>query len=281
MFRKLVFVLCAMSLTLASCGRQVTPNRTGPSSNGLPPGYMQIKFNTYQTMDFTNVWYVIALNTSGVAAPGTNGEPYAFFGNSQQNWTNFSFEIIVSQLSGQPGPTAAVYQFVSVPNPGGGPPIKSPVQLYGLSSAQLNLNPNCNGSGTQFCVTIDRHVFSGIRGTASPSPSPSPSASASPSPSASPSASPTASPTSSPPAVGGIWYINWFTVTPGSPPSGGQVVDAPGTGGPSDQQWLPPNTNYDTTMGFDLPWNAVPVPGWPQAASPAAQIAGGEVLNSP
>jgi len=67
---------------------------------------MQIKFNTTQQMDFTNVWYVIALNTSGVAASGTTGEPYAFYGNQNQNWTNYSFEIIVAQEPGETGPTA-------------------------------------------------------------------------------------------------------------------------------------------------------------------------------
>ncbi|HKU66817.1 MAG TPA: hypothetical protein VJP85_03480 [Candidatus Baltobacteraceae bacterium] len=226
---------------------------------------MQIKFNTYQQMDFTNVWYVLALNTSGVVAPGTTGEPYAFNGNQQQNWINYSFEIIVSQLQGQSGPTASLYQFVSQSNPGGGPPIKVPTQLT-VSDAQMHLNANCNGSGTQFCVTIDRHVFSGVGPTATPSPT------------ASPSSSPSSSPA---PAIGGVWYINWFTVTPGSPPSGGQVIDAPGTQGPSDQRWLPPNTNYDTTTAFDLLWNGVPPPGWPQVANPAAQISGGEVLNNP
>lgn len=275
-----------MSLTLASCGRQITPNRSGSSGGGLPSGYMQIKFNTYQTMDFTNVWYVIALNTSGAAASGTNGMPYAFYGNPQQNWLNYSFEIIVAQLQGQSTPTASLWQFVGEPNPAGGQPIKSAVPINGLSSALLNLNSNCNGAGTQICVTINRNLFSGI---ASPSPNPSSSASASPSPSpspspsgspsASPSASPTASP-SSPPAISGVWYINWFTVTPGNPPQGGQVINAPGIGGASNTQWLPPNGTYDTGTTFDFPWNADP--GWTQAQTPAgAAIAGGEVLNSP
>ncbi len=243
---------------------------------------MQIKFNTYQTMDFNSVWYVIALNTSGVAAPGTNGMPYAFYGNSAQNWNNYSFEIIVAQLPGQLRPTATMYQFVNERNPGGGNPIKTPVAMNALSSVQLNLNPNCNNSGMQFCVTIDRHVFSGVGATATPSttPSPSPSPSPSVSPSGSPSASPTASPSSAPPAISGVWYINWFTVSPGNAPQGGQVINAPGIGGPSDVQWLPPNQTYDTSTSFDFPWNADP--GWTQAQTPAgAAIAGGEVLNSP
>lgn len=269
MIRKLVFVLCAMSLTLASCGRQVTPNRTGTSAQGLQPGYMQIKFNTYQQMSFTDVWYVIVLNTSG-PAPGTNGEPYAFFGNPAQNWVNYSFEIVVYQIQGQAAPTAALIQFVTTTGPGGGT-IKTPTQPLTYNPQQLQLNPNCNGQGTQFCVTIDRHLFSGIGSVAT----------ATPSPTASPSSSPSATP--APPATSGVWYINWFTVQPsgGGAGAGGTVIDQPGPQGPNDQTWLPPNTNYDTATAFDLPWNAVPSPGWPQVTPPEAQISGGEVLNAP
>jgi hypothetical protein len=277
MVRKLVFVLCAMSLTLTSCGRQITPNRTGTSAQGLQPGYMQIKFNTYQTMSFTDVWYVIAINTSG-PAPGTNGEPYAFFGNNAQNWVNYSFEIIVYQLPGQGAPTAALVQFVTTTGLGGGT-IKVPTTL-GVNPQQLQLNPNCNGQGTQFCLTIDRHVFSGLgQPTATPSPSPTPASSASPSPSPGPSS--TGSP--APPAVSGVWYINWFSVQPSGTAggAGGTVIDAPGPQGANDQTWLPPNINYDTATAFDQPWNAVPSPGWPQVTPADAQIAGGEVLNAP
>jgi hypothetical protein len=83
--------------------------------------------------------------------------------------------------------------------------------------------------------------------------------------------------------VGGIWNINWFTVTPTSagPQAGGTVIDAPGPLGVNDQTWLPPNGTYDTTTKFDNPWTAVPPPGWPQVTPQQAQIAGGEVINIP
>jgi len=280
MLRKLVFVLCAMSLTLASCGRQVTPNRPG-TSGGLPSGFMQMKFSTYQPMDFTNVWYVVALNTAG-PAPGTNGQPYAINGNQQQNWLNYSFEIIVYQLPGQTSPQPALIQFVSQQSVGGGT-YKSPVRLI-YNPQQLVLTPNCNGLGTQFCLLVDRHLFSGING--SPSPSPTGSASPTPTPTSSPTSSPSVSPSASPSpsAFAGTWNINWFTVTPaiGGAGTGGAVIDAPGPQGVNDQTWLPsPNLTYDTTTAFDWTWNAVQPPGWPQVNPPAAQIAGGEVLNSP
>ncbi len=131
MFRKLVFVLCALSLTLASCGRQVTPNRPGTSGEGLQPGYMEIKFNTYQTMNFSTVWYVIALNTDG-----TGRQPYPFNGNQQQNWLGYSFEIIVYQLPGQTAPSASLVQFITQQGTGGGT-IKVPTQPLTVAPQQL------------------------------------------------------------------------------------------------------------------------------------------------
>jgi hypothetical protein len=268
MFRRLVLVLSVMALTLVSCGRQITPDRS-TSPTGLQPGYMEIKFNTYQPMDFVNVWYIIALNTDG-----TGVQPYPFNGNQQRNWLGYSFELVVFALAGQTAPQVSLIQFVTTPAVGGGT-IKYPTQALTVNPQQLQLYPNCNGSQTQFCVIIDRHVFSGL-GVGSATPTPSPSASATPSPSASPT------PTPAPPAIGGIWNINWFTVSPsGGPSATGTVIAAPGPLGVNDTTWLPPSKTYDTTTNFDLIWNAVPPPGWPQVTPTAAQIAGGEVLNVP
>ena len=273
MLRKLVFVVCAMALTLSSCGRQVTPNRTGTSATGLASGYMQIKFNTYQAMDFGNVWYVIALNTSG-----TGGQPYAINGNSQQNWTDFSFEIVLYQVPGQAAPQVKLIQFISQPGIGGGT-VKVPTTITAYASQLLQFTPNCNGAQTQLCVTINRTLFAGLSGSGTtPSPTPGPSSSPTSTPSASPSASPTTSP--SPQPFGGTWFINWFTVNAAT----GQVIDAPGPSGPTDVSWLPPiptSHNYDTTTSFDFAWQGVPPPGWVQVTPASAQIAGGEVLNNP
>ena len=278
MFRKLTLVLCVTALTLASCGRQVTPNRIGTSGSGPPSGFIQIKFSTVQPLDFVNTWYVIALNTAG-PAPGTNGMPYPLNGNQSQNWLNYSFEIIVAQQQGQSGPQASIIQFVTQPNPGGGPPLKYPTQPFTLTPQQLLLTPNCNGQGTQFCLLIDRNVFAGLI-SSSPTPSPSPTPTASPT--ATPSGSPSPSPSTSPPTVTGTWFINWFTVNPGGATSGaGAVIDAPGPQGVNDQTWTPAGSPYNTATQFDVPWQAVPPPGWPQASSGSAQIAGGEVLNTP
>lgn len=275
MLRKLIFVLCAVAVTLTSCGRQVTPNRTGTSANGLPSGFIELKFNTYQPMDFTNVWYVFVLNTSG-----TGGEPYALNGNQQQNWLNYSFEVVVYQLPGQSAPQASIIQFLIEPGTNGGT-IKTPSRPFVVSPQQLVLYPNCNGSQTQLCVQIDRRIFAGLLFT--PTPSPSPSASPTSSPSTSPSPGPSVSPTTQP--FGGSWFINWFTVNPTSAQGNpGQVIDAPGQSGPNDLTWLPPNPPggvYDTTTTFDFQWQGVPPPGWVQVTPSAAQIQGGEVINTP
>jgi hypothetical protein len=283
MFRKLTFVLCAISLTLASasCGRQVTPNRQGTSGSGPQPGFIMIKFTTTQAMDFVHTWYVIAFNTQG-AVNGTNGMPYP--GRIQGNaWTNFSFEIIVNQLPGQTSPQAALIQFVPQSGTGGGT-IKQPSQPFTLAPQLLQLTPNCNSQGTQFCVLINRNVFAGL-GSTTPPPSSSPSPSPSTSPSASPSASASPTPTASPITLTGTWYINWFTVAPSNNQgTGGAVIDAPGPQGVNDLQWTPTGSPYNTATTFDSPWQAVPPPGWPQVDTntyPGSQIQGGEVLNSP
>lgn len=238
---------------------------------------MMIKFTTTQAMDFVNTWYVIALNTQG-AVNGTNGMPYP--GRIQGNaWTNFSFEIIVSQAQGQTGPSATLVQFVPQSGTGGGT-YKVPTVVNGLTPQQLVLTPNCNSQGTQFCVLIDRNVFAGLGSTATPTPSSSPSASPSSSPSASPSGSPSPSPT--PSSLTGTWYINWFTVLPDNTQgTGGAVIDAPGVGGVNELNWTPPGSPYNTADKFDDVWNADP--GWPppNTQNPGAQIAGGEVLNTP
>lgn len=241
---------------------------------------MEIKFTTAAAMDFTNVWYVIALNTDG-----TGRQPYPINGNQQQNWLGYSFEIIVSQLPTQTGPQASLIQFLTQPAAGGGT-VKVPSQPFVLTPQQLQLQTSCNGNPNQLCVIIQRSVFTGlVPPSSSPSPSPSASASPSPSPSPSPSGSPSASASPSaspsPPVVGGIWNINWFTVAANASGLGanGQVIDAPGTLGVNDTTWLPPNGTYDTTTSFDYLWNASPA--WPQVANADAQIAGGEVLNTP
>jgi len=248
MLRKLIFVVSAVAFTLASCGRQVTPNRT-ESPSGLSSGQMQIKFTTQGTLDFVNNWYVLAFNTSG-----TGTEPYAKFGSQTQNWLDFSFEIVVFQPNANSQVQAALWQFGSTTGPNG--PQKQAVQIGPIPSQDLFVTPNCNGSSTQFCVTLNRRIFITQFNFASPSPSPS-----------------------STPMPGGVqntWFINWFVASPGGNPPG-QVISAAGPFGVTDNTFV---QQYDVSTTFDTPWNQALPPAVPQAPSPASQIIGGEVLNS-
>jgi hypothetical protein len=249
MLRKLIFVVSAVAFTLASCGRQVTPNRTEAPS-GLSSGQMQIKFSTQGTLDFVNNWYVLAFNTSG-----TGTEPYAKFGNQAQNWLDFSFEIIVYQPNASSAVQAQLFQFGSTSGPNG--PQKQPVRINVVNPQDLIVTPNCNGNQTQFCITLNRRIFITTFPFSSPSPGPSG--------------------TPMPGGVADSWFINWFVAQPGGNPSG-QVVSAAGPFGVTDNTFV---QQYDVTATFDTPWTQAQPPAVPQAPSAASQIVGGEVLNSP
>ena len=302
MLRKLILFVAVSALALGSCGHQVTPDRsTGPG--GLSSGQIQLKFNTAGALDFTNFWYVFAINTGQNASQV--GEPYGLFANQQQNWRNEDFQVIVSAQNGVPA--AAIIPFVNSVG-GNGQSIKVPLQPIIYSPQSVVVNPNCNGTGTQFCVTLTRSVLSPPPGSGSPSPSPTASSSsgctssspspaptgtatASPSPSPTPTGSPTSSPTGSPSPSGGcIWYINWWVAqagTPNAPVSTSLIYDAPGLQPPTDQTF---SFTIDTTTTDGCTasvgangclWTALPPGTWPAVANSAGQIAGGQVINAP
>lgn len=256
MLRKLIFAVCAVALTLASCGRQVTPNRSA-TPNGLQPGQMQVKFLTQSAPDFVNNWYVLAFNTSG-----NNVEPYAINGNQLNNWLNFTFEIVVYQPNASSAIQAALIQFVSTRGPNG--PLKTPVHVCCPAPQDLIVTPNC-GTQNQFCVTLTRNIF--ITQYCTPSPSSSPSSSPSPSPAPSAASS----------CVSNPWNINWFVASPGGNPTG-QVISAAGSFGVTDTTF---QKTYDVTTTFDQTWTQPLPPAVPLAPSQAAQIVGGEVANEP
>jgi hypothetical protein len=262
MLRKLIFAVSVLALTLTSCGRQVTPNRNSGTSGqfGLPAGYMQIKFTVQGQLDFSNNWYVLAFNTSG-----TGGEPYAVYGNQSQNWKDWWAEIIVFQPPG--GQVEAfMYQFITQQGTGS---LKSPYNITSrINPQQLQVNPNCNGLGTQFCVTVDRHIFIPVTAT--------------PAPGASPTATPTGAPSPTPtPATGtaATWFVNWFVASPsaGNNAPFGSVLSAPGVLGPQDTSF---QYKVDTTTAVDTtPWLAQA--GWATGPTPSGTVGGGEILNNP
>jgi hypothetical protein len=266
MLRKLILVACAVAFTLASCGRQVTPNRTS-SPTGLGPGQMQIQFQTQGQADFVDNWYVLAFNTSG-----TGTEPYAINGNQAQNWFNFSFEIVIFQPNVNSAIQYQVWQFVSTQGPNG--PLKQPFRLGPYTPQQIYITPSC-GSINQFCVTFNRDIF--VTTFCPQSPSPSPTTSGTPTPTSSPTGSPSPSPVPSSACVADNWFINWFVASPTGTPAG-QVIAAAGPFGTTDTTFV---QQYNVLQNFASPWTQGLPPAVPQAPSVASQITGGEVLNVP
>lgn len=216
MIQRLFTMLFATALIVViGCGRQVTPNPPGVENpgGGLQPGFMQVKFRTAQAMDFTNVRYWIAFNTSG-----TGTSPYVTFCNAQNNYRDCYFALIV----GGNGATASakLVQFVRQPGPNNTVAI-TPITLSGIAPQDLILNPNTNGQQTEFTVTFRRGLLKGLS-LGSPAPSPSPT-----------SAAQTA------------WFMNFYTTDTNNAP-----LDAAGPAGIGDTGQF--TFSVDTTQNLDL-----------------------------
>lgn len=146
MIRRFSLLLLSVALLVSACGRQVTPDRNGGSGpGGLASGLMQVKFRTQYPMDFTNVAYVIAFNTSG-----TGTTPYAQYGNQPNLYKDFWYEWVVT------GGQAQLFQFErqSV----GGSTQVSAVPVY-PGPTDYTLLLNSNGTNTEFTLTFQRAIF--------------------------------------------------------------------------------------------------------------------------
>jgi len=267
MIRKLSLLVLATALIVSACGRQVTPDRAGVGPGGLNSGFIQIKFRTLAPLDYTNVKYVIAFNTTT-----DGGTPYALNGDAAHNWLHYSYWIIVDSNAVTTGlPT--VQQFYTPISGSGQPGLKQVLTVQGILGTQMQFNPNSNGQGTEFTITMSRTLFNlltspspGPTGTPSPTPSPTPTgATPSPVPSGSPSPAPTAAPVYS-----NTWYWNFFTTY------GGGTVDAfsQTASGANDINFSYP---FDVTTPFDIVRNATTTGITPASA----QIIGAEFINAP
>ncbi len=273
MLRRIILALVALSLTLASCGRQVTPDRASQL------GTLQINFTTQGQLDFTNNVYMIVVNQEGQ-------EPEPFYASQVYNYQNIDFEIIVSSQNGAQ-PSVTIYPYGSAIGTGNHT-IRVQLPPIGYSPQDVVLNTNCNQQGTQFCLTINRAVLvqppSSVA-TPTPTPTTCPTGTATSSPSTTPSSSPTASASpggGSPCGSSTLWAINWWTVSPTT----GTIVDAPGLQGPQDKSTFSflvdvgtSTTCYSFTSVTNCTWTAQG--GWPSVSSQSAQIEGGQVINNP
>ncbi len=248
------------SLMLAACGRQVTGLNGSGTTNSIPSGQMLIRFRTLAPLDLTANRYVIVFNTIG------NGQqPYA--NGFITGLTNYSFTFVV-------GATGGVAQFPLL-NEYYFPPGSQQAQSFSvpINSQQVQFNPNSNGSGTEFTLTFQRTA---LLCAPVPNPAASPSATPSATPTPAPTgtgATPAPSPTPACATLGGrssTWNINFITTDANSLP-----IDALGASGKDDVSF---QLQVDTTTSFDKQiQRATQLQINPQSA----QIAGGEIINSP
>ncbi len=256
MTRKLILALCALALTLSSCGRQVTPDRPGTGAQGLKPGQMQIKFTTQGNLDFVNNWYVLAFDLNCTDSTGQTCEPYAYNGNAAHNYFDWDFEMVLYQPNTSSAVQTSLWEFVQQTVG----TTKVPVAVPFVPGVDIFINPNCNNNSTQYCVTVNRRIFNGVATVPNPTPAPLN-------------------------GPGGTWYINWLVASPQRGPNGepaGAPIWAPGPNGINDTSQFKfplasPGINVNTS--FDQIWNADA--SWPQAGPQSAQGISGEVINSP
>jgi hypothetical protein len=149
--------VCA-AVTVAACGKQISPNPPGLGAGGVSPGFMSIKFDVAGQLNFSNYQYWVAFNTSGNGlTPLTN--------TVQTNWAAYSAAI---EVGGNGGATfAGPVQYIKGVNP------SAPAFLRIITTPQqFQYVPDSNGSATEFQVTFSRSVFNPISRSPSPSPSP-------------------------------------------------------------------------------------------------------------
>ena len=237
---------------------------------------MKIRFRTLNTLDFTNLYYVVIFNTSG------NGqEPYA---SSLASYTNYSFALVFGGTS-ITGASYRLLQVIPTGTSAGYQARSIPIQTQYVTL----FNPNSSGTGigNEFTFTFNRALLNVAFPNATPTPTASTSASpvASPSPlaSASPGASPLPSPTDTatpvpvpgstlPSGVSTLWNLNFFSTDLNFNP-----IDAISNNGIQDVSFL---LVVDTTQNSDQVVNK-PNPPPTQVTNQSAQVMSIEVINVP
>jgi len=197
----------------------------------------------FMQVKFTTAQAMDFTNVQYVIVFNTSGTGGMPYANGfLNNYANYSFAIVVNGAGSFS--QVQMVQYVRSPSVGGGT-LATP-QAIPAAPQQLQYAPN--SSNTQFTVTIDRKLFNGIV-PVSPSPGSNPN----------------------------IWYANWFTTN-----TSGVPIDAPGINGPQNTSFTFPisgTPGFDVTTAFDSQWTFQI--GWPQVSPASAQIAGGEIINSP
>jgi hypothetical protein len=262
MLRRVNVALLALALGLAvACGRQVTPE---PNLAGNLAGKIVFTFQVQGTLDFTNVGYLMVINTSG-----QGGFPYAK-NLYTSNFQAFSYVLAVGAVGQSFGNVVAMptlYQAYTRPGQ------QSPSYIaVGLNPATTTFIPDVTGVGDEFQITIARSQLALPLPTATQSPGTEiamrPNAAATPTPSPPP---PTPQSSATLPAQS-TWNINFFTTA-----SNGVPVDALSALGINDTGFstFAVNVNLLQKIPYFQPSELSPPP------TTNAQIAFAEVDNYP
>ena len=267
-------------LLVAACGHQVTPSLNLRTDNDLA-GHIQVKFEVNGPLDFTNVTYLIAIDTCGTAVP----YPQAYL----TGFNSFTYAFLVG---GGFGSTALpiLFQYYVNPNSSGN---LTKVQVNNLNPSTTQFVPNFNGQNNEFEFTFLRSDLNNPLGIPLPCPnsslvSPTPSAVATPTPTMTPGLSPAATPSGPTPAPSAsptpsptpfnpyltTWTFNLMTFAPSNPPT---ALDSLGFGGPTDATFQ--GIVVDTTRFVEPNAPRGTAEAIPQ--NPSAYIIYGEVDNFP
>lgn len=269
------------ALTLAACGRQVTPDRTtGGGPGGLPSGFMQVKFTTAGAMNFGTYSYVVMFNTRGNGVQPTAAQ-------NQVGWAGFSFMVAIDGTGGSA--TASVYQGIPLQNS----TVPQFQNVPFVPGQEVIFLLNTNGQNTQFSLQFRRSLASAFLSpspgatptpSSTPTPAPTPTPTPNPSPSSSPSASPSPTPTSSatpPPGTATIWLYNYFIVRGPASLVTSAIVDSLGSSPMPQNDTTYASQPLDTTASFDT-GTFYPAASQLHGSNgdPASIIASGEIINS-
>jgi len=243
MLRRIVAIPFAVALALSGCGHQVTPSPTFADLSGD----LVIDFQTSGPLDFTNVTYLIAVDTCGNGVPYPQAELTGF--------QSYSFGFFVGGQFGTALPK--LFQYYLNPN-GSGQFIN--VQVLSLNPSTTQFVPNLSNQTNQFQLTFPRTDFENPLQIPQPCPN-----------TAAPVGGATPAPGATPIGQSSTWTFNFITI------QNGQPVDSLGIGGATDTSFqgvsvdIAQNSSQQIVRGTP---NQIP-------SNPSAQIIGGEIENFP
>jgi hypothetical protein len=153
-------LLIALSLVVAACGRQVTPNPPNAGPGGAGSGQIAVLFDVAAPFNFSSYQYWIIFNTTG---DGVTPSTLPF----QNNWDGYSDGIEIGGLGG--ATFATPWEFLHNPSQ---PKAMPALIRLGTTPQQFQYSVNSNGTGTEFSVIFSRVIFNNILNSPGPSPPP-------------------------------------------------------------------------------------------------------------